>query len=275
MIVDTRCGNIRTPKAANRFAKKDPLSGGVSLLLSEQAQHAALANMELTDLWGVARRLAERLRAIGITTPLELRDADPRLIRERFTVVQERTVLELRGIACLDLEEIAPDRKSLIASRSFEPADRTPAGIGGSGIGLYGARGREDAPAEPRHGQYRDLDRNQQLQADRPSICGVEIRPVARRDGRHRKTDRGGNRGPRYHLQARLREGLRPRLPRSRETSWLIGRIEPSALSRLHRDFEQGVLEKKIMRLVAEWFYQPFGGSTLSPTFQPWADQSP
>ena len=41
----------------------------------------------LTDLWGIARRLAARLSAIGITTPLELRDADHRLIRERFSVV--------------------------------------------------------------------------------------------------------------------------------------------------------------------------------------------
>ena len=54
--------------------------------------------MKLTNLWGIARRLAERLRAIGITTPLELRDADPRLIRERFSVVLERMVLELRGV---------------------------------------------------------------------------------------------------------------------------------------------------------------------------------
>src|SRR3984957_16776539 len=53
-------------KAANRFAKKNPLSGGVSLLLTEQAQRAALAGMELMDLWGIARRVAERLRAIGI-----------------------------------------------------------------------------------------------------------------------------------------------------------------------------------------------------------------
>jgi DNA polymerase V len=63
--------------------------------------------------------LAERLRAIGITTPLELRDADHRLIRERFSVVLERMVLELRGVACLGLEEVTPDRKSLVASRSF------------------------------------------------------------------------------------------------------------------------------------------------------------
>jgi hypothetical protein len=33
-----------------------------------------------------AGRLAARLNAIGITTPLELRDADHRLIRERFAL---------------------------------------------------------------------------------------------------------------------------------------------------------------------------------------------
>ena len=106
-------------KVANRFAKKDAAAGGVSLLLSDRSQTEALGRMELTDLWGVARRLAERLRAIGITTPLELRDADPRLIRERIGVVLERMVLELRGTACLQLDEVASSRKSLIASRSF------------------------------------------------------------------------------------------------------------------------------------------------------------
>jgi hypothetical protein len=33
--------------------------------------------------------------------------------------VLERMVLELRGVACLGLEEVTPDRKSLVASRSF------------------------------------------------------------------------------------------------------------------------------------------------------------
>ena len=46
---------------------------------TKQAQRDALGRLELTDLWGIAGRLAERLRAIGITTPLELRDADHRL----------------------------------------------------------------------------------------------------------------------------------------------------------------------------------------------------
>ena len=106
-------------KVANRAAKKDTGSAGVCILLTEGEQAAALGRMELTDLWGVARRLAERLRALGVMTPLDLRDADPRFIRERFNVVLERMVLELRGIPCIALEEVTPDRKSIIASRSF------------------------------------------------------------------------------------------------------------------------------------------------------------
>jgi DNA polymerase V len=57
-------------KVANRFAKNDAGSEGVLLLLEEEAQDAALARMELTDLWGVAGRLAARLSALGIATPL-------------------------------------------------------------------------------------------------------------------------------------------------------------------------------------------------------------
>ena len=89
------------------------------LLLDEAAIDAELAAMELTDLWGVARRLAARLTVLGITTPLMLKQADPRFIRERFNVVLERVVLELRGVPCIRLEEAPPDRKSIMASRSF------------------------------------------------------------------------------------------------------------------------------------------------------------
>lgn len=106
-------------KVANRTAKKDPDSGGVAVLMTEAAQEAALARLEITDLWGVAGRLAKRLEQIGIRTPLQLRDADPRFIRDRFSVVMERMVLELRGIPCIDLERSRPDNKSIMASRSF------------------------------------------------------------------------------------------------------------------------------------------------------------
>ena len=106
-------------KLANRTAKKDPSSGGVLSLMEEADQSAALARIELTDLWGVARRMAERLAAIGVRTPLDLRDADPKFIRQHSSVVMERMVLELRGIPCIGLEEATPDRKTIVASKSF------------------------------------------------------------------------------------------------------------------------------------------------------------
>jgi DNA polymerase V len=81
--------------------------------------------MELTDLWGVAGRLAKRLRALDVHSPLDLKRADPEFMRERIGVVMQRMVLELRGIPCLSLEEATPNRKNIIASRSFGRAVET------------------------------------------------------------------------------------------------------------------------------------------------------
>lgn len=106
-------------KVANRFAKKDAARDGVALLLEQRDIEAALARMVLSDLWGVAARIEARLTALGIRTPLQLRDSDPQFIRERFSVVMQRMVMELRGVPCIALEEMTPDRKSVMASRSF------------------------------------------------------------------------------------------------------------------------------------------------------------
>ncbi len=54
-----------------------------------------------------------------IETPLKLRDADTRAIRQEFGVVVERIVKELRGESCIELDEVPATKKSLVASRSF------------------------------------------------------------------------------------------------------------------------------------------------------------
>jgi DNA polymerase V len=112
-------------KVANRRAKKDPSAAGVFVMQTPEAIDAELARIQLTDLWGVAGRLAARLEAVGICTPLALKGADSRFIRERFSVVLERIVRELNGIPCMALEEETPDRKSIMASRSFGRAVET------------------------------------------------------------------------------------------------------------------------------------------------------
>ena len=110
-------------KVANRLAKKDaaamPGADPVRLLVDATAQEDALSRIELGDLWGVARRLTARLQAEGIATVMDLRRTDPAWVRERFGIVLQRLALELRGQACLALELATPDRKSIVASRSF------------------------------------------------------------------------------------------------------------------------------------------------------------
>lgn len=106
-------------KVANHRAKKDQKHGGVCVLLDETAIDDALAAVPLTDIWGVAGRLAARLKDIGITSPLALKQADARFVRERFTVTLERTVRELQGVPCIAFEHAPPDKKTIMASRSF------------------------------------------------------------------------------------------------------------------------------------------------------------
>jgi DNA polymerase V len=106
-------------KVANHRAKKDPACQGVCVMLDDAAIDAELARLPLTDIWGIAGRLGRRLADIGITTPLALKQADARFIRERFSVTLERTALELRGMPCIALEDAPASRKSVMASRSF------------------------------------------------------------------------------------------------------------------------------------------------------------
>lgn len=114
-------------KVANRIAKKRGELLGVCTLMDDACQQAALEAIELTDIWGVAKRLATRLREIGITTPLELRDADPGWLRERMGIVLKRMCLELRGEPCQSLVHAAPLNKTIMASRSFGRAVTTQA----------------------------------------------------------------------------------------------------------------------------------------------------
>lgn len=108
-------------KLANHGAKKNLSLGGVCNLDDYPPEHVdrILAAHPTTELWGVAGRLGRRLTELGIYTALDLRDADPRLIREKFNVVLQRTVYELRGIPCIPLEPPVAAREQLMFSRSF------------------------------------------------------------------------------------------------------------------------------------------------------------
>ena len=108
-------------KLANHLAKKRPEFDGVCdlTLLSKPERRAYYASMDVGDVWGVGHRTAEKLHALGIDTVDALRMTPPPYLRQHFGVVMERTGSELRGISCLELEEIAPLKKQIVSSRAF------------------------------------------------------------------------------------------------------------------------------------------------------------
>lgn len=109
-------------KLANHCAKKG-LAGrdGVCdfTVMSETELSNLFATIPVDEVWGVGRRISDRLREMGIETVRDLREADAETIRARFSVVLERTLRELRGVSCLDLEEVAPPKQQIMSSRSF------------------------------------------------------------------------------------------------------------------------------------------------------------
>ena len=106
-------------KLANHAAKKYPATQGVVDLTNPDRQRRLLALVPVDDVWGVGKRLSKRLNALGITTALDLANVSPRAIRDQFSVVLERTVRELNGESCIELEEIPPTKKQIVCSRSF------------------------------------------------------------------------------------------------------------------------------------------------------------
>ncbi len=106
-------------KLANHAAKQYPATRGVVDLTAPARQKKLLSLMPVSEVWGVGRRLSAQLNSIGITTALELANQNPKDIRQKFSVVLERTVRELNGESCLALEDITPTKQQILCSRSF------------------------------------------------------------------------------------------------------------------------------------------------------------
>lgn len=104
-------------KAANKLAKK--LLSGVLILDQNQNISASLEKLPVEDVWGVGGQYTKWLKENGVHTAKDLRDAEDKWIRQKMTVVGQRTVWELRGTSCIPMELVAPDKKAICHARSF------------------------------------------------------------------------------------------------------------------------------------------------------------
>ncbi|MDO4573769.1 MAG: Y-family DNA polymerase [Planctomycetia bacterium] len=104
-------------KLANHLAK-EKRCGWFSLVDSGDFREY-LPQVPIGEVWGVGRRTVKPLQQMGIRTAWDLYLADPIAIRRAFSIVLERTVRELRGERCLELENMPAPKQTIQVSRSF------------------------------------------------------------------------------------------------------------------------------------------------------------
>lgn len=106
-------------KVANKLAKMDPGHGGVLDFAACPQPDALLESVGVADVWGIGRRYAAMLARYGVENARQFRDLPRAFVQKRMTVGGLHTLLELRGIPCIELETSVAAPKSVVASRSF------------------------------------------------------------------------------------------------------------------------------------------------------------
>ena len=102
-------------KVANHIAKKN--KAGV-VFLKENIDNI-LKDFDIADVWGVGRQLSKLYIKNGIDNAYKLKNISNTWVKKSTNVLGAKTVMELRGISCIDLETEETRRKSCCVSRSF------------------------------------------------------------------------------------------------------------------------------------------------------------
>ena len=130
LIRQTLWNNVRMPvgvgiapsktlsKLANHAAKKIK-PNGVAVLDTPAKWQWLQKRLPINKVWGIGKRLSQRLNALGIHNAYQLAQADPRFIRRQTSLNVERTIRELNGEACIGLDQQPAPKKEIFVTRSF------------------------------------------------------------------------------------------------------------------------------------------------------------
>lgn len=105
-------------KLANHAAKniKD---NGVAILDTPVKWQWLQKRLNINKIWGIGSKLTARLNALNIHTAYQLANTNPKYIKHFTNINVERTIAELNGEPCFELEENPTHKKSIVVSRSF------------------------------------------------------------------------------------------------------------------------------------------------------------
>jgi DNA polymerase V len=96
-------------------------------LMNPQELNGIMQATQVSDVWGIGRKTSARLNDGGIHTVHDLLNADVATLRRQFSVVLEKTLLELRGTPCLEVDDAPSPNQQIMCSRSFgDPVTELP-----------------------------------------------------------------------------------------------------------------------------------------------------
>ncbi|MBD1146181.1 Y-family DNA polymerase [Pelagibacterales bacterium SAG-MED28] len=102
-------------KVANHVAKKNK----TGVIFLKDNIDDVLKNFDISDIWGVGRQLSKLYIKNGINNAHKLKNISNSWVKKSTNVLGAKTVMELRGIPCINLETEETKRKSCCVSRSF------------------------------------------------------------------------------------------------------------------------------------------------------------
>ena len=105
-------------KVANHFAKKYPGYKGVCRIVTEEQRVKALKLTPIGDVWGIGRRVAPRLLAMGLSTAYDYVSMPQDWVYKNLGLGGLRVWNELNGKESVE-EERDEARQSICTSRSF------------------------------------------------------------------------------------------------------------------------------------------------------------
>lgn len=112
--------NRTTAKLTNWASKKwKRQTGSVVAITEYERLQKLLAVADVNSIWGIGSRLTEHLNSYGITTALQLANADARHMRRLHGIGLARTIRELNWEYCIGPDDDGSPRKSMACTRTF------------------------------------------------------------------------------------------------------------------------------------------------------------
>ncbi len=107
-------------KVANKIAKKFPeRTQNVYVIDTEDKRIKALKWLPIDDVWGIGNQHAKRLKKINVNTAYDFTQLTEDWVKTNMSIVGLRLYKELKGIPCLELEDVQP-KKNIATTRSFD-----------------------------------------------------------------------------------------------------------------------------------------------------------